>query len=240
MSRYSKLLVILSISLCAATCQGKKADLLIQFSLAGDFKSIDKLLGEGVDINQRNADGYTALYKVVETGTVDSAHELIKRGADVNLATHHGTILHTAVMRGECNIVKVLLESGANAHALDAATETPLHLAASRDNREITTLLIKYGANIDYQNHYGKFPLQLAAFEGNMDIVELLLANGADLSLKDKWGANLLISSVGSGSLEMVKLFVELGIDVNDASFLGTTPIHPASYYGYIDIMEYL
>ncbi|MEE9307459.1 MAG: ankyrin repeat domain-containing protein, partial [Spirochaetia bacterium] len=100
MDRLLKVFALLSIVLCAATCQEKNADLLIQLAVAGDFESLDKLLEKGADINQRNDDGYNPLYKIVEIGTADTAAQLIERGADVNVKTHRGTLLHTAVLQG--------------------------------------------------------------------------------------------------------------------------------------------
>ena len=108
MSRFLKIFILLSTIFCAATCQEKKADLLIQLAIAEDYESLDELLDRGADINQRNKDGYTALYRIVETGKVRTAEQLINRGADVNVATYHGSLLHTAVIFEDYEIIKLL------------------------------------------------------------------------------------------------------------------------------------
>lgn len=94
--------------------------------------------------------------------------------------------LHTAATLNDSNIVRILLEHGANTN-VQAATDgmTPLMAAAWAQSEEIVRLLLNYGANPNIIDKDKWSPLFHAAHRGNEKIVQLLLSFGADPSLKD-------------------------------------------------------
>nr|WP_246168485.1 ankyrin repeat domain-containing protein [Wolbachia endosymbiont of Ctenocephalides felis wCfeT] len=53
-----------------------------------------------------------------------------------------------AAYGGGEEVVKCLLEGGADIHATDKYGSTPLHFAAEEDNEEAVELLLKAGANV--------------------------------------------------------------------------------------------
>jgi len=56
--------------------------------------------------------------------------------------------LHRAAERGHLDVVKLLLEHGADPNVQDDEGETPLHHAAAwRDNVDIVRLLLEHGAD---------------------------------------------------------------------------------------------
>lgn len=66
--------------------------------------------------------------------------------------------MHIAVKNGHINIVKLLLQKGANVDAKDATGLTPLLLAGyNKQNQEtfedIIQILIEYGANVNVRNN---------------------------------------------------------------------------------------
>jgi len=112
---------------------------------------------------------------------------LIEKGVDVNSRNPYGgTALMIAAKRGFSNIVKILLENGADPNAVispptdPAQTYTALHTAAQESNNEIIALLIKSGANVNVATGYGETPLISAALYGNESTVNVLLKHGAD------------------------------------------------------------
>jgi ankyrin repeat protein len=70
---------------------------------------------------------------------------LVAAGADVNHATSHGlTALHYAVARGYVDVVRLLLEAGADVAVRslhEGQKGTPIEVARSLGNEEITGLL---------------------------------------------------------------------------------------------------
>ena len=56
------------------------------------------------------------------------------------------TPLHKAVCGGHIDIVRLLVENGAEVNARDGNDETPLHKAAERGYIEVVRLLVENGA----------------------------------------------------------------------------------------------
>jgi ankyrin repeat protein len=71
------------------------------------------------DVNATSKDGDNALHCVVRWGDLAAARALIDAGIDVNKAGDLGyTPLHVACMEGNAEMVKLLIESGADLFAL--------------------------------------------------------------------------------------------------------------------------
>lgn len=109
--------------------------------------------------------------------------------------------LSAAVIRGNYEIVRVLLEAGADPNIQPIDHMLPIMCAVENRNKGITELLIKYGANPNARHDGNGFtPLHLAVdVEGdaawqsgeppNIAIIEILLASGADPSIKNEIGS---------------------------------------------------
>ena len=79
------------------------------------------------------------------------AEALLKAGADANAKlSGGGTILMTAARTGNADIVRMLIEHGADVKARgDAYGETALVWAAEENHAEAAAVLIAYGANVN-------------------------------------------------------------------------------------------
>jgi ankyrin repeat protein len=66
----------------------------------------------------------------------------------------NNTFLHAAALEGRCDLIKFLLDNGANPNLVDAANASPLALAAMDCNFEVVQLLLSYKAdpNIRYNS----------------------------------------------------------------------------------------
>lgn len=73
---------------------------------------------------------------------------------DVNAPNNHKeTLLHTAVQLSNAEMVKLLLDAGANVNPVNVAakgSKTPLHIAAAQpSNAAVVKLLLDAGASPD-------------------------------------------------------------------------------------------
>ena len=100
--------------------------------------------------------------------------------------------LTLAVLKGNAEIVKLLLDNGADIEikAKNKDKATPLHWAAFFQQEDMVSLLIKFGANVNSLDANGLTPLDSATYvkltvmndarklEKTMRIIEILIKNG--------------------------------------------------------------
>jgi len=99
------------------------------------------------------------------------------------------TRLHAACAKNQLDIVKKLLEEGANPNTQDHAGWTPLHEAVSSIRVDIATLLLKYGANPSVPSSDERLTaLHEAVTSEDIDMITVLVAHGADRDIKDSLG----------------------------------------------------
>lgn len=67
-----------------------------------------------------------------------------------------------AVVRQNAQLVKDLLDAGADPNATGEDDQTPLHHAAGRENFEFIRLLLEHGASLTPVDIYGQSPLDYA------------------------------------------------------------------------------
>ena len=84
------------------------------------------LLAAGANVNARTKDGRAPLHYA---GSAAIANELVKAGAKVDARNMHGmTPLHWAAAMGSGEVVKLLLEAGADGSLKDEAGRTPFDM----------------------------------------------------------------------------------------------------------------
>jgi len=92
--------------------------------------------------------------------------------------------LHLSAENGHENIVRFLLDSGAETDASDGFGFTALHHAAKNGHTRVVAALLENGADVDATDHQGWTALHLAAKNGYDDIIRLLIQNGANMNAK--------------------------------------------------------
>jgi cytohesin len=159
----------------------------------------------------------TPLCLAAGNGRVDICLELIKAGADVRLnaplrdAAAVGNAgadvnclrlgsapLETAAGHGHVEIVKALIQAGADVNIRDGAGQTPLFSAAAGKKPTCLMELLKAGADMNIASYpsefepgfddmdYGITPLHVSVLEGNESCVMLLVQAGADVRKTDR------------------------------------------------------
>jgi len=98
------------------------------------------------------------------------------------------TPLTSAARYDHVEVVRLLLEGGANVESVNANRSTALHNAAWNGRLDVCRLLLDWGAKVDPVNEWEDTPLHGAAFRGYLKVVKLLVERGADVSLRNKFG----------------------------------------------------
>ena len=99
------------------------------------------------------------------------------------------TLLQSAAYFGRLEVVRKLIEYGADVNAKDESEMAALHWTSyGRYFKEgsVLRLLLEHGADINAQDVNGWTPLYVALNMGALEVVRLLLEHGADVDAKDK------------------------------------------------------
>jgi len=99
------------------------------------------------------------------------------------------TPLFLACANGNAAMIKLLLDSGADANSVDPAGETALMIAVRVGNLESVKVLLDGGAKVDTTDPtYKQTALMIAVRENHSDVVRLLIERGADVNAKTRTG----------------------------------------------------
>ncbi len=151
----------------------------------GDLEAVRTLLQQGEDPNAAQADGLTALHWAALNDELQIAEILLYAGATVSPVTRVGGYapLHLASQTGHGEVVRRLLEAGANANAYTSTGVSSLHFAAQADAAEAIRALIEHGAEVDARDAFSnRTPLMFAAYRGALEATRALVQADADLS----------------------------------------------------------
>jgi hypothetical protein len=98
------------------------------------------------------------LWRIAETGEMAELEAVLSR-ADINARNEHGmTALMRAAYHGRVQMVRVLLENGADPNVARNDNFTALSLAAFFGHAEIVEILIDHGAKTDVATRFGTSP----------------------------------------------------------------------------------
>jgi ankyrin repeat protein len=162
---------------------GAQAVTVADAAMNGDREAVKALLKKGLDVNEAQGDGTTALHWAAMKGDAELAQMLVYAGANVRATTRLGayTPLYLAAKGGYAPVVAILLAAGADAKATTTNGTTPLMIAAAAGDTRTITSLIENGADINAADGAkGETPLMFAAGFNRTEAVKLLLARGAD------------------------------------------------------------
>ena len=150
------------------------------------------------------------------------------------------TALNHAAQRGDVEMLKSLLEKGADVFAVDCASKTPLHYAAQNGHIKISESLFDKYADVRAVDNFGQTPLHCAAQNGHIDISNSLLDNGADVLAVDNDGRTPLHCAAQEGYVEMSNSLLDKGADIFIVDKKGRTPLHYAAQEGHINMTNSL
>jgi uncharacterized protein len=151
----------------------RRVDELDVFEAAafGDVDRLTELLRDEPSlVTSYSGDGFTALHFAAFFGRYEAAALLIKRGAEVDAFGRGwmtGTAMHSAASRLQSDVVRILLEAGANPNVRQSAGWTPLHAAAMNGDLTSVELLLAWGADPTANNDEGRSVIDLATESGD-------------------------------------------------------------------------
>ena len=191
-----------------------------------------------------SATNSTALITACEEGRKNAVlSELKKKAIWINVVDYwNHTPLSWACERGYAEIVKILIDGGADVNPLHTRCNSPLIEAASArlEHVDIVALLLDSGADVNTANNNGETALSKAAESGHEKTVNLLLQHDVDVNAADMWGRTALMKAARNGHIGVVKSLIEKKAAVDTTDGEGETAVMKASSRGHIKILSLL
>lgn len=177
------------------------------------------------------------------------------------------TKLHIAIKNQDINMIKKLIEQGADINIRAEYNYTPiqyaclsnnyeavkillennanilneelLHIVCVLGNQRLLKLLIEYGCNVNELDKYGRTPAYWAVQEDNLTCLKILYEQGANFSIKGENEETLLYFATGEKNIVIVQYLLNIGMknDINDINF---PPLILATNYNDKDMVKLL
>lgn len=180
--------------------------------------------------------GCMSIHTAAREGNLKEVRRQLAWGVNVN-GSHfftRETPLIEAASNGHADVVKLLIENGADVNLKGEAWYGPLHAAAAKGHIEVVKILLENGADVNIFHH--NKPLHNAAMNGHIEVAEILLAYGADINAKGTDEASPLHTAVSNNQLAMVKWLLSKGANVNPIAAYGCTPLQAAARRNNVEI----
>lgn len=145
----------------------------------GHREVVAALLDAGADVD---------VFAAAALGRTDDLRRALKEAGAVNAFAYDGwTPLHLAAFFGRTDAARILLEAGADVHAVsrNSLTNTPLHAATAGKHGDVALLLLTHGATTDTADAGGYTPQQIAMQNRLGAVVEKMAALHPPVSIID-------------------------------------------------------
>ena len=171
---------------------------------------------------------FLGLEEVIQTGDESTDEKILLKA------------MLLASRNGQLEIVKYLVEHGADLNAKDEDNETAFILASKCGHLGIAKFLVETGADVNAEGKFGWTALIYASRRGNLEMVKYLVENVANVNSKYDKGWTALMFASENGNLEIVKYLLQNGSDVNAKYENRWTALMYASRRGHLEIVKYL
>jgi ankyrin repeat protein len=222
----SRLLVSAGADVNAAAGDGKTALALAIFN--GNYEVASFLVDNKADVNMADAQRFTPLFYAVDRRNMETApnfpwmvtldplpliRKMLDAGANPNALVNNtprarmregsprivfATALMRAAFAGDLELVKLLLDRGADPKIISRDSENMLSAAAGlgfihgyhrgkspEERLQVVKLFVELGNDVNWPDDYGITPLMAAGNFGNVPIIQYLIDAGADLTAHD-------------------------------------------------------
>lgn len=172
----------------------------------GDTRQLTELVQRGVSVNTSDEQGNTLLLLAAMEGQLATVKALLALSPDLALRNVSGdSPLMMAALKGETEIVEVLLEAGA---PVNVDGWTPLIYAAFEGHLEIVERLLARGADVNALAPNQSNALMFAARNGHMTVVQRLLKTDINVDQVNDRGFTAETWAVSNGNTKIADLII--------------------------------
>lgn len=210
-----------------------------------DVKKVEEILNKENSILCDDQEGYSLLHIAAHVGNKEIVELIINKlgiGEELTNATSTDgtTALHLACANGNLDVVKYLIEHGANINQENGPKMRAIHYAADKGQSDVIKYLLSQGdIDANAKNCDGQTALY-RAIEVNKEDAVMAFIDSAKVNIEDENFSILHISACRGWANVMRRLLESPNIDINKKNEFGNTPVYDACYNkmkGIVDIL---
>lgn len=202
-----------------------------------NLKKVKELVGKIKHINELDiTNGYSYLHYAVISQyqeTAEIVQILLDKKIDTEIKEKFSqfTPLLMATYNGHYNIVRMLVENGADIHAIDKDNNNPFLWASFNGFYDITKLLLEHGADYNIQDNPGYTALMWAVSNSSEKMVDLILGYKPNLNVQNNDKYTALYMAAREQNKKIFKKLLMLGADPTITNKKDQTLIEDCSSY---------
>ena len=239
-----------------------------------NMNMIDHLISKGADIDNRDfyeksvIDEIAEAILITQNNKKPSSRRFLELKDDenyinllkkmllfkprINLAREDGrTILFDVITENNIELIKVLINAGADLNILDNENNSPLSymideglVITNQKDKELflerLVFILKFRIDVNTIDNDGKTIFHKAVLANDLDVVEKLLTKKTNLNIKDKQGRTALHHTQWKGNYKIARLLIAAGADINEADYAGFTILNYAAILGHTKLVVVL
>ncbi|KAK3248364.1 hypothetical protein CYMTET_42167 [Cymbomonas tetramitiformis] len=211
--------------------EADKATLLTAAAEGDMVEMLRELVDKGAEVDAEDGKGRTALTVALAFGQEAAARALLEAGAGVNAGTGQRP-LHATAKKGMVEMVRELVDKGAEVDAEDGEVRTALTVALAFGQEAAARALLEAGAGVNAGT--GQRPLHAVAKKGMEEMVRELAGKGAEVDAEDGEGRTALTVAVAFGQEAAARALLARSKLQPSVRLISTAPFtvipnHPAS-----------
>ncbi|XP_046581763.1 uncharacterized protein LOC124289201 [Haliotis rubra] len=211
----------------------------------GSIDIVKLLLDKTMDIDKHGEHARTPLMYASYNGHGDLVSFLLANGAnavpDVSAIKRKDNCLHLACVKGETEVVRILLDQGGmEIEVIGQRGRTPLMYACRHGWLATAKELVARNAKVNVLDEGSMNCLHLTAIKGNIPVAEWLLGLNVGLTVDcvNAGGRTPLMLAMKHGHTEMADFLMTKGANIAITDDMKTTCLHMAAMSGMSNLLE--
>lgn len=219
----------------------------------GDAVAVKLLIEYHADVSLKTRDGFSALQLATYSRNFTAVRTLLAHRADVDGCDNDADeskgnfpALFIAVHRGVPNMVRLLLQLGANinfqAKTNTGAHESALHTAVRRGLVEVVRSLLEFHPDLEARDFPAKKTVFISACRSRkIEIVKDLLTAGADVNPETEPDSTTILAQIlQEKNLALAQVLVDGGASLTHRKGKKQTLLHDTVVQGNMEATEFL